>query len=205
MWRRHWYILLRKTILPVLAFLILAGFTAQLVSDPSMMATLGSRLFWIILIVVWGAVLFGLFWQYEDWYNDYYIATHSQIIDRYSLPFGFQERREVITFEAIQNVRADVPMWTHKLLNMGHVYIDTIGGVKSTKFDSVYNPLGIQQEIFDRLEAQRARRRREEVMQRGEELGDWFAAYREIIDQGRSQLGPAPSDGEAKSQPRSAN
>lgn|GEM_PF-1572354 len=194
-WRRHWYILICKTIVPGLALLVLTGFSLWAFTEPAMTTVLQWPLFWVMFAIAWFGVLFGFFWRYEDWYNDYYIATASQIIDRNSLPFGFYEKREVVTFEAVQNVRVDLPKWTYKLLNMGHVYIDTIGGTEPTKFDSVFDPLGIQREIFDRLEAQRVRRRREEVVERSKELSDWFAAYRDLIEPSRPQLGPAPSAG----------
>lgn len=194
-WRRHWYILISKTIVPGLGLLLLTGFSLWAFADPAMTAVLQWPVSWVMFAIAWLGVLLGFLWQYEDWYNDYYIATSSQIIDRNSLPFGFDERREVLTFEAIQNVRTDMPKWTYKLLNMGHVYIDTIGGTKPTKFDSVFDPVSIQREIFERIEAQRMRRRREEAAERSKELSDWFAAYRDLIEAGRPQLGPAPSSG----------
>ena len=178
-WHRHWYVLFKRTFLPMLVtlFLVVLVSSAVLSSSP----LLGIRLecpIPLLLVFLFAAVIW-CFWQYEDWHNDYYILTDTAIVDRDSLPLGFQERAQLSPLEAVQNVRADVPRWTNKLLNMGDVYVDTIGGTEPVKFDSVFNPFGIQSEVFQRMTAFRGQK----AKQGAAELGEWFAAYHNLLAQ----------------------
>lgn len=184
-WRRHWYILFRRIVIPAavtslfsgaLAWSLIRGADLPLARWPVPLA---------VVLLLYFASWAWFFWRYEDWYNDYYAVTSDQIIDRNSLPFGFQEVRRLATFESVQNVRSDIPNFFYNLLNMGHIYIDIIGGKEAITFDSVYDPSEIQQEIFRRLEAHRQLRAHQEAEQRARELGEWFTAYH-VLAQERS-------------------
>jgi len=125
--------------------------------------------------------LIWLFWRYEDWHNDYYSLTDSQIIDRNSAPLGFAEVKRIGTFEAIQRIRSDVPNVFNTILNMGNVYVDLTGDQEPIKFLSVYKPHEVQQAISRRLDAFRERKRKDESQRLGQELGDWFAVYHDLV------------------------
>ena len=199
-WHRHWYILFKRTFLPILVtlFFVVLIVSAILSSSPLLGFGLACPAPLLFLFLI--AALFWLFWQYEDWHNDYYILTDTAIVDRDSLPLGFQERTQVSPLEAIQNVRADVPRWTNKVLNMGDVYIDTIGGTEPVKFDSVFNPFGIQSEVFQRMSAFRGQQER----QRAVEFGEWFAAYYDLLEQENSKTERPSQSGDVSSQATSS-
>jgi hypothetical protein len=199
-WHRHWYILFVRILAPVLVNLLLLVLVVSAILGDSSLLGLGLACPVPLLLLLFCAALFWLFWQYEDWHNDYYILTDAAIVDRDSLPLGFQERTQVFPLESVQNVRADVPGVAHKLLNMGDVLIDTIGGRESVKFDSVFNPFGIQGEVFQRMTALRGQQER----RRAADLGEWFAAYHDLVRQGGYGTGRSTEPGEASSQPTSS-
>ena len=178
-WQRHWYILVRLTIFPVLFNSLLVLLIIWVLIGGALPLDLQSGWLALVLFLVWLGALVWLFWRYEDWHNDYYIINDSEIVDRNSRPLGFMEKMQVSSLDSVQNVRSDIPSVASKLLNMGHVHIDTIGGTAPVKFDSVYNPFEVQRQVVQRVSAVRQR----EQQQRAAELGEWFAAYQALMDE----------------------
>ena len=179
-WQRHWFVLVRLIVFPLLFNLLLILLLAWVSLGGAL--PLDLRGAWVarVLFVVWLAALVWLFWRYEDWRNDYYALNDSQIVDRNSLPLGFDEQMQEFSLDSVQNVRSDVPTILSRLLLMGDVYIDTIGGTESVKFDCVFNPGEIQRQVMQRVAAVRQHERQ----QRAAEMGEWFAAYRSLLDEG---------------------
>jgi len=199
-WHRHWYILFRRTFLPMLATLLLVVLIGSAVLSSSPLLGLPLACPIPLLLVFLFLALIWVFWQYEDWHNDYYILTETAIVDRDSLPLGFQERAQLSPLEAVQNVRADVPRWTNRVLNMGDVYIDTIGGTEPVKFDSVFNTFGIQGEVFQRMTAFRGQKAKQDAV----ELGGWFAAYHNLLEQDNDKTERPSQSGDVSSQTTSS-
>jgi hypothetical protein len=195
-WHRHWYVLFKRTFLPILVTLLLVVLVSSVILSSSPLLGIPLACPIPLVLVFLFAALTWCFWQYEDWHNDYYILTETAIVDRDSLPLGFRERTQLSPLEAVQNVRADVPRWTNKLLNMGDVYIDTIGGTEPVKFDSVFNPFGIQSEVFQRVTAFRGQK----AKQGAAELGEWFAAYHKFLAQDNLKTDRPSQSGDVSSQ-----
>ena len=185
-WHRHWWVLVRKVSVPVLAA---AAYLAAWILTGSLELLLsGQATWWAALLFFGPLVLFGLWlvWRYMDWYYDYYAVTNTEIIDHNLLlvfPLIFREKKRIIAFDSVQNVDSEVTGIVHRLLRLGHVRLSTTGGGDPVTFDSVYQPQRIQQTLFGRLESFRERQRERETQQRSEELGEWFAAYREVMGQ----------------------
>ncbi len=188
-WQRHWYILIRLIIFPVLFNLLLILLLVWVALGGPLPLDLQGVWVMRVLFLGWLVALVWLFWRYEDWHNDYYVLNNSEIVDRNSLPLGFKEKTQVFSLDSVQNVRSDVPSIASRLLVMGHVYIDTIGGTEPVKFDSVYNPLEIQRQVMQRVGDVRQRERQ----QRAVELGEWFAAYQTLLDEGEFATGEVES------------
>lgn len=138
----------------------------------------------IILFIVWCLSLFWVLWRYEDWRNDIFQMTPSHIVDIDRLPLGFRESRRQAALEQIQNINVDIPNAWARLFNYGNVVIETAGPAGDLTFEWVVRPRSVQAEVFQHIEAMRAKQREEEREQRRAELAKWFAVYNELKDQG---------------------
>lgn len=177
-WRKHWIRLLRRIWLPSLAIVLLL---LALITYLTLGGQASSTSAWLVLLLL-GLLLAAvgwLWWNWEDWGNDQYIVTRDRIIDTEALPLGFRSRRTETTFDRIQNVSFDIPHPLATILNYGTVIIYTAGVEGRLDFDWVRDPKGIQAEIFRRLGAYEAARRREQREERWVDMPQWFAVYEE--------------------------
>ena len=186
-WRRHWIILFREVLPP----LILAVFFLALA-----IASFFLRIAWlppsagVTLGLVLGALCFlWLVYAYEDWRNDLYVVTEQHIIDIERTPFLAYETRRQANLENIQDIHYEMPGLWASIIKQGDVVIETAGQGQFT-FTSVFDPSGVQREIFDRVEGLRQRRQAADRRQREAELAQWFEIYHQ--DQGKRR--PPPSD-----------
>ncbi|HEX6292448.1 MAG TPA: PH domain-containing protein [Herpetosiphonaceae bacterium] len=144
-WHRHWIVLLKNMIVPIVAFLVwllLLYLIPRygLMEPGTMVVVLG------LLLVVIGVLVY---WQYEDWRNDIYVLEPSKIIDIQRLPFGLYESRREATLGVIQNVNARSPNVIAKLLGYGDVLIETAGAAGNFTFDNVPDPDQVQRIVFE--------------------------------------------------------
>jgi uncharacterized membrane protein YdbT with pleckstrin-like domain len=186
-WRKHWYVLVKKVATPLLALCLTAGlmiasflplpFTGRLNDLPffSYFAGLGVLLFWGFLGWLW--------WRYEDWRNDIYTVTETAIIDRESAPLGFREQKRVGSLEDIESIYSDVPSFLAKVINLGDVIIDTAGSPRAYTFESVYDPIAVQQEIFSRIRDYHEQKSQRESQAEMERWADWFAEYHRLASE----------------------
>jgi uncharacterized membrane protein YdbT with pleckstrin-like domain len=144
-WHRHWIILLRNLLWPMLALLV---WLVALVALPSL-GWFSPTVTVITLFVTLLLVLLYVFWQYEDWRNDVYILQPSKIIDVERLPFGLYEDRREASLGRIQNVNATTPHVVARLLGYGDVLIETAGSAGNFTFDHVPNPDDVQRIVFE--------------------------------------------------------
>jgi hypothetical protein len=180
-WRKHWVILIQRTWLQFSVFLVACClFAASLLSYFPFNSRQGLAI----------PLMFGLFvttfswllWYYEDWRNDLYIATQETLIDIKITPFGlFGESRRDGTFDAVQDINYEIPSLVTQLINLGNVNIQMIGQTESFKFHQVFNPRGVQEEIFDRVSKSNERRRWEEQSRELKNLAVWFGQYDEML------------------------
>jgi len=67
-------------------------------------------------------------------------------------PFRLRgEQRREGTFDNIQNITYDIPNFFSHLLNIGNVVIETAGTERTFTFEQVFDPSGVQEEIFNRM------------------------------------------------------
>jgi hypothetical protein len=131
-----------------------------------------------------------LWWRYEDWRNDIYTVTPTSIIDRESAPLGFREQKRVGSLEEIESVYSHVPNFLAKLINVGDVIIDTAGAPRAYTFESVPDPIAVQQEIFSRMQAYHEQKRQRERHEEMERWADWFDDYHRLtFGQGQQMEG----------------
>ena len=172
-WRKHWVVLLRSLLGPLL-LLVLLWLAAWGLSHagrplPAPAWVLGA-----------GLVFGWLVWQYENWRNDLYQVSDEHIVDLERLPFGFYEERRQASLAQVQDVRFRIPNPLATMLNYGSVTIQTAAEEGSFTFDRVLGPADVQAEIFRRIQEYHERRHREERDNRARDILDWLRAYHEI-------------------------
>jgi len=150
-WRKHWWVLLGNLVQPALAFIGIA--TLWLASGILLEY---SRWIDVLLGLMLGGALIWVIWQGLDWHNDLYVLTDERVVDIEKIPLLAEERREA-RLDRIQDVRYDQPGLVYRILNFGHVWLETAGEVGRFTFDNVPHPQEVQGEIFRRLDAFRQR------------------------------------------------
>lgn len=157
-WHRHWIVLLKNLLGPLLLLLAWLGLLVLLpVYDPLPPQTTA-----LVLLALLVAILFYLFWQYENWRNDIYILEPSKVIDIQRLPFGLYEDRREATLGVIQNVNASSPNLLARMLGYGDVTIETAGAGGNFTFDHVPDPDQVQRIVFEYRERFRWQQRERE-------------------------------------------
>ncbi len=175
-YRKHWYILMRKTSIP--AFVLLAWTILILLTQLRLITLLHPSTMLALGIVVFLMVAFWLWYQYEDWANDIYVVNDDQILDVYKKPLGSEEKRAA-PIKSIQSVEFERLGIIGLVLNYGTVYI-RIGDTKY-HFDTVYNPAEVQNELFKRIAKKNyTEKQRENELARNRIL-DAVEAYHRVI------------------------
>ena len=178
-WRKHWIVLLRKIVPPLVLLAAAIGLTVMLLrldQDNLPLIALSSAL--IVAALVWYLM------RYDDWHRDVYIVTDNRIIDVESSAFRLRgERRREGTFDAVQNVTYTIPSFAARLLNLGDVVIETAGTQRTFTFNSVFDPSGVQQEIFNRWDAYHEERHQRERESEAARLAEWIGEYHQLQHQ----------------------
>ncbi|MFQ5399164.1 MAG: PH domain-containing protein [Anaerolineae bacterium] len=178
-YRKHFFVLLKDVMWPVLIFLILM------------------LLFWLAvrfvgLTFAQLAAVFGLLmaidlawflWQVEDWRNETFQVTDRFVIDIDRKPFGFGESRKQAELSNVQNINSDRPGLLATLFNFGNVIIETAGATADITFENVSNPNRVQSDVFKRLDQYRQRQRIREGERRREEYAVLLDVYQQAVEQ----------------------
>jgi hypothetical protein len=187
--RKHWFLLVQKDGIPTLLILLLLAV---------MVARLIGVVKWftipmLLLVGITFLLILGLWWlyQYVDWRNDIYQVTPEQIVDIYRTPLGKEDKKtaQLENILSLQHTRRGI---LGILLNYGDVTA-MIGAVKFT-FQGVYDPAGVEQEIFQRINARKLAQREAEANRQREQVADWFAAYHRQTEAMRRTGNPPNSD-----------
>lgn len=171
-WRKHWLVLLRKTILQVLVMvgLLVAGRVLPWMGALS-----------ILMVILWLGMLFLLWYMYEDWRNDIYQVAGTRIVDMTQRPLWGRKTRKEGELANIQNVTYRIQGPIQTFFNVGDVIIETAGRTENFQFVGVYNPKEVANEIWRRLARFRREQERREQMGERQTLGDWFEEYARLI------------------------
>jgi hypothetical protein len=169
-YRKHWFVLLAKTWLPLI--LLLGGFALT-----SLLIV--SKVIPPLILVPVSLILIGVFawlaYNYADWSNDIYRLTPDQILDIERKPLG-RETKKSANLDApdfrVEHAR-DNPIQI--LLNFGTVKVNV--GQTPFIFYNVYNPDQVHQDIADYREALIRKKREDEAKRERERMLNWLVAY----------------------------
>lgn len=183
-WRKHWWILLRRTALPLG---LAAGATWLAVVGAAGAGVGATR-----AAAAACAALYGwLWWRYEDWRNDQYTLTDNHIIDIEALPLGLRKDKRQASLDAVQDVRYNIPNPLAMILRYGTVTIQTAADTGNFTFTDVANPARVQSLIFERINMRRARLEAEAEQKRADEMVQWLSTYHALT--GGDEGEPRPS------------
>jgi membrane protein YdbS with pleckstrin-like domain len=188
-YRRHPVQLLQTAGLPMLSILLylalvfamwrlgLLGRVTALFAGSWLLWGMGVALLTCILLIL---VVWFVF-RYEDWRNDMFVLTRSQIIDIDRTPFGWQGvKQNVSPLDKVQNVTSNQDGFIEWFFDMGDVIIET-GGEKPIIFERVKNPRQIQRDVADNLAKLKAAEKAADVAKRNQELAEWISIYNEML------------------------
>ena len=171
-YRKHWFVLIKKTWVPGLLMTFGLAILASLFGGvlnfiPLNYGIIGALLL-IFLCFIW------IVYQYVDWRDDIYRITFDQIIDIDRKPLG-KVRRRAAPLENVLSIEYERLGFWGFLFNFGTVYI-SVGGTKLS-FDHVYNPSEVQQDIFYRMGERLEQLHQFEIDGERERVSEWIASY----------------------------
>lgn len=183
-YRKHWLLLVRKTLFPSIAFALLIVITFYILGTGALWGdsfisglpglTLGALLY--IATISWWL------YNYIDWSNDIYQLTHDKILDIERKPLGEEEKKSapLDSILSIEHTRLGI---LQLALNYGNVTI--MVGQTPFIFRGVYNPDDVQQDISSYIEARRRKKEETESERDRQRMADWLVTYHqqsEILD-----------------------
>jgi hypothetical protein len=187
-YRKHWFLLVKDIWLStaLMAVLLLALLAIGLAS------TLPGQ-YKLVLIALGGVVMLGLagWWLYEfvDWRNDIYQIATDQILDINRKPLG-KETRKAAPLSNVLSLRYERVGVLGLFLNFGTVIANI--GTAEFRFEGVYDPKGVQNDIYRRMEAFNTRKAQAETDKRRAEISQWIGAYHTIVSEPREPRPPRP-------------
>lgn len=192
-YRTHWWILIRRLILPMV-FLILWVMTLAAAAGGFLGGLDIATFFSIILL---GGLVLWIWFLYRivDWRNDYYMITPDQIIDVHRRPLGAEEKRTA-PLKNIQSIEYFRQGMLGILLNFGSVAIRI--GDTDLNFDYVSDPSAVQKDLFERFINLTRREKGKEVRAERDRIADYIDTYHRMTGEGTSEPGkpPTPPDSE---------
>lgn len=180
-YRKHWFILLRKTWKPAISaaigLLLWFGRIFEVYTFTPMLETL------LILTFVWIGVIAWWIYDYVDWRNDTYQITPDQIIDIERKPLG-KEVKKVAQLDNILSIEYKRLGIMGLFLNFGTVSVAV--GTSTFTFEYVYDPSSVQQDLFARMAERKQKNKIDELNEERERVGDWIATYHQHQDEFRT-------------------
>jgi hypothetical protein len=168
-YRKHWFVLLSKIwwqtfLMAVLTLLFVFYVWTAGIEIPTAL---------IFLALIFVAGILGLY-SYIDWKNDIYVITRDQILDIERKPLGSEDKKTA-PLENILSLEHNRFGLLGLMMNFGTVTINI--GTEKFLFRNVYNPAGVQREIFSRLTALQRQRERDKIEKDRERIADFLVAY----------------------------
>lgn len=178
-YRKHWFELIRETLYPSLGLVALVAFAFSAVFGllPEFFAP--DIVAYVVFLTFLPLAGWWLY-QFEDWKNDLYLVTNDQIVDLYRKPLGSEERRSA-PLGNVLSLKYERPGALGLLLNYGSVIAKV--GADELRFEGVFDPVGVQNDIYRRMEAVKARKEAADAARQREEMSRWMAAYHEVAQE----------------------
>jgi CRP-like cAMP-binding protein len=173
-YRKHWWLLFRKTWLPLFGIFGVLVFWGVLTVRGSEL--ISSLLVDMAMVFTFLFSLVALIYQYVDWRNDIYRLTTTQIFDIEKKPLG-REMKKTANLDTILSIEHERVNIIGILLNFGTVTVNV--GDAQFIFYGVFNPDQVHQDVSDRQEALNRKKIEAENKRERERMVNWLVAYYE--------------------------
>lgn len=177
-YRKHWYILLKKTWKAGLALAVVLTLWFSRLADLYTFIPMAETL--LVLTFAFLGVLGWWAYSYADWRNDAYQITPDQIIDIERKPLG-KEVKKVAQLENILSIEYKRIGLMGLFLNFGTV--TAMAGTTPFDFEYVYNPSQVQHDLFTRMALREQKKKTDRINEERERVGDWIATYHQHQDE----------------------
>jgi hypothetical protein len=171
-YRKHWILLIQKAWQPTLVLgLLLAVILLRALNKYTFLPAFfiyGVGGLFILFVILWWA------YDYVDWSNDIYQVSADQIIDIYRKPLGKEDKRvaQLDNILSLEHTRRGI---IGLIFNYGDVF--AMVGAARFDFIGVYDPAGVEQDIFRRIGARKQMQKEAEATREREQIADWLEAY----------------------------
>jgi len=175
-YRKHWYMLISDEWKPTLGLLlVVAALTLYVAGFWPPAVPLSA----VALVLITAFIPLAGWWLYEyvDWKNDIYMVTTDQIFDVNKKPLGAETRKSA-PLANVLSLKYERPGLLGILLNFGTV-VATVAGTEF-RFEGVFDPVGVQNDIYRRQEMQKAKKAAAEEATKRAEMADWLLAYQQV-------------------------
>jgi hypothetical protein len=174
-YRKHWFVLLRKNILPFVLLLVLIALVAGLGIEGSLTSiALGGGLCLMSLFMV---VIGWLTYNYLDWSNDLYQLSLDFIREVERKPLG-EEMVNSAKLENILSIEHERGNIIRIILDFGTVSINV--GDRQFTFNDVKDPSQVHQDIANFQDALNQRKREAEDKRQREQMAHWLTVNYDI-------------------------
>jgi CRP-like cAMP-binding protein/membrane protein YdbS with pleckstrin-like domain len=201
-WRKHWFNLLQRTGLPMLATGV-AGILLLVIVFPALVRALGINLpglidavarVWLIpvVLVAQALALLWLKYRWEDWRNDVYILAPDEVVDQerqlaiFPIWWIFSESRRAASLSNVQYVDLRIPNLLAIIFNYGDVIVRTAGATGQLDFMFVRHPRRVHAMILRYLDEFQERERERQFEERWRDMAQWLEAYHDVTRRGRA-------------------
>jgi uncharacterized membrane protein YdbT with pleckstrin-like domain len=147
---RHWFVLVRREILPAL---VIVG---SLVLGDVLASALGRPLWFVAGVGVLIGIAYGVL-VYLNYIDDIFILTTDRVVDIDRFLFLFFEGRKQAEYTRVQDVQVNINTLVARLLNYGDIIVETAGRLPNIEMTSIPNPFAVQDLIFTRMNALKER------------------------------------------------
>jgi hypothetical protein len=186
-YRKHWYMLFLRVWKPsfgllavvILATVLAGGFLIELPIAA------------VLLVAFVAVVPLAGWWIYEyvDWRNDIYQITDDQIFDISKKPLGAETKKSA-PLGNVLSLKYERPGLIGVALNFGTVVAQVAG--TEFRFEGVFDPVGVQNDVYRRIEAQNNKKRAAEDARKRDEMADWLTVYHQVDEERRKGATPTP-------------
>ena len=200
-YRKHWWILILDIWQPSLGMLIVIVLLTLVAVGYLPILPLPAA---AILAVVAMVPLAG-WWMYQfvDWRNDIYMVTGEQIFDISKKPLGAEVKKSA-PLSNVLSLKYERPGLIGILLNFGNVVAQVAG--TEFRFDGVFDPVAVQNDVYRRQEAQKAKKQASEEARLRDEMVNWLEDYTLERDRlANAQRQPRPAAAPPKGAPPAAS
>jgi hypothetical protein len=181
-YRKHWIVLLKKTLKPLIVGLIIfIGISIY----TSLFALNYTRYLSPVCVISGGITLLALgvfpwwLYNYVDWRNDIYQLTEESIFDIERKPFGTEVKKSA-SLGNILSLEHERPGFLGYLFNVGTVMINV--GDSKLLFDGVHEPTRIQQDIFNRMHMLRIKKDKDEIVRERDRILSLLEIYHRDLE-----------------------